>query len=99
MLLKIFRPGLNRQILIGFGVVILGIFLTPFLIGVPIFILGWLIILWGFFAGLLNRWRQAVRWLDFLGFSQLPEEVQNKIRAYLLVIVVAISLAAFFLLR
>ncbi len=99
MLLKIFRPGLNRQILIGFGVVILGIFLTPFLIGVPIFILGWLIILQGFFVELFNRWRQAANWLELLGLSQLPEEAQNKIRAYLLVIVVAISLAALFLLR
>lgn len=45
----------NKYVLIGIGLIVLGIFLTPFIIGLPILIAGFLIGDFGILVGIV-RW-------------------------------------------
>lgn len=51
---NILRPGFNRYTIIGVVLFILGLFLTPFLIGIPIMTAGWLLMTFGIFYYYLN---------------------------------------------
>ena len=48
-LFNILRPGFNRYVIIGIILFIIGLFLTPFLIGLPIMTAGWLLGTFGVF--------------------------------------------------
>jgi hypothetical protein len=53
-LFNILRPSLNRYIIIGVILFVIGLFLTPFLIGFPIMTAGWLLGTFGVFYYYLN---------------------------------------------
>ncbi len=78
----------NNIVFVGLSLVIFGIVLTPFLIGIPLFVLGWLIIFYGIFKSWKNKWKKTINLLDRLGLVQLPEPARIKIKSFLLVLFV-----------
>jgi len=53
MFWKLLMPGWNRYVVIGILLGVVGFFLTPFIIGIPIMMVGWMMATFGFFWGLI----------------------------------------------
>lgn len=53
MIWKFLIPGWNRYMVIGVILGIIGFFLTPFIIGIPIMMFGWMMAIFGFFWGIV----------------------------------------------
>lgn len=53
MFWKFLMPGWNRYVVIGILLGVIGFFLTPFIIGIPIMMVGWMMATFGFFWGLV----------------------------------------------
>lgn len=56
ILTYIFRPSFSRLSLLGWLLVVVGLFLSVFIIGVPIFIAGWLILVYD----MLRSWYRTL---------------------------------------
>ena len=82
-------PGFNRYILLGIVLFIVGFFLSPFLIGIPIMLVGWMVGIFGVFYyyyhfipghdRLTNKIKDfGRRYLQELGFSKTQPSKKDK---------------------
>ncbi len=83
---------LNRYIILGILIVIVGMFLSVFIIGIPIMVLGSILVYYGIFLEFYKKGKKFNSFLKRLGFFELPPEIQQRIVQVLIIGILAIIL-------
>jgi len=66
-LLRFFPLSFNRYLVLGIVLFFLGLFLTPFIIGIPIMTAGWFLMTFGFFYSLVTFFPGGKKLVDRAG--------------------------------